>query len=152
VKRQENRLVTYVRTSKAAATFTFMLMSAAILKYLRTNSSMFWFIQPSKTNHNLELLKPVPESTYLERVKQDLGANCHHKLNCKDYLVSGVKTNLKIGLVIEVVQALIKNFSLISSNPVKLLPAIWKTVNFKMTKFLVAYVGIYRVIVGKKVI
>jgi hypothetical protein len=149
IKRQENPIVTFMRTSKAAGTFTFMLMSATLLNYLRTNHSMFWFVTPSNKNHNLltsETKTPeiVPD-LFVERLKMSFCDRCYHKNNCKQYLLDGMKSNLKIGLLIEVIQALIKNFAAIKSNPLQIISKVWKSTNFKLTKFLVAYIGIYRV-------
>lgn len=143
-----------INRSKLCRTGLFMTFSALILEThnrLLSKHDIIWFIKTPPKNENLPSLPDdddpppdAPTSPIMNALIPTRHLVCLHNGSCDSYIMKGIKSNLKLGIVIEVARTLFANMQQLQATPLKVFGLLAK-MKLGLVMFLVSYTTSYRV-------
>lgn len=152
---KSNIIASTISESKILQTILFMTCSSIILHILKNNKkNVLWFLQPTK---NLHEEKSIAEKSDLNLQNTKINENndtikgsskCSHNENCIKFLGQGIKSYFLIGFALELVKSFFAKPIRKSHNFYQYIFNKLGNFNSNMIKFLVTYVGLYRVVIN----
>lgn len=138
-----------ISSSKLIRTGLFMTFSALILETHSTTrtckwskNDVFWFI---KAYPPAETWQVEPQSSpIMNNLVTTTKLVCSHHGSCDAYIMKGIKSNLKLGLAIEMARTLLANLSQLQAHPTQLFN-LFSKMKFGLVAFFVSYTTSYRV-------
>lgn len=143
----ETLLLHWLKQSSLCRTGVFMAMSALILNTHRImKTDVMWFVQAFRKRSPASR-RPQGASTpsaLFDRVLPVPHCVCNHAGSCDAYVLQGVQSNLKIGLIIELVRFVMENAMRLRRSPVLLLGVLGQ-IKVRVISFFIGYTTVYRV-------